>query len=453
MTPPNIAFLFADQLQAFALRCMGNRDIHTPNLDALAADGVLFRQAYSDSPVCTPYRGCLMTGLYPTQSGIRNNENGPRPGERCLAHGLRDAGYVTSYVGKWHLHASGNVPIAPEHRAGFEHFVGYQCYNSFIDNVTFFDEAGEPRTYPCHRTIATTDLAIKRLAAIQDQERPFALFVSYQNPHYPIEPDPAFAALYAQAKLQTRPNVDLATSPFTPTYSPFSPRPIERDPNFQRYGRDLREFHRLYYALVTQLDHEIGRFIRYLKNHDLYDQTLIIFTSDHGEMMGSHGHMNKGLPHEESARVPLIARLPEGQRGGLVDTPVSAGIDIWPTLAAAAGYNEGKALAGHSWLEFLQPENPANSPTRTAPVFAEHPWPGHLKDAMPGPAWAMVREGDWKLVADRETLQPISLHHLAQDPGELTNLIDSHHEKINELTRHLRSWQEKVGLAGGAEAS
>lgn len=415
---------------------MGNEAIHTPNLDALAADGVLFRNAYSDSPVCTPYRGCLVTGLYPSESGIRNNAGAIREGERCIGHGLNDAGYATSYIGKWHLGGGGNVAIAPDNRAGFTHFIGYQCYNSFIDNVLFFDEDGAEHRFDKHRTTATTDLAIKRFQRIQDE--PFALFVSYQNPHYPIEPDPAFAALYARADLPARENVDPQTPPFTATWSPRSPQPVERDPNYQRYGRDLAEFRRLYYGLVTQLDHEIGRLIRYLKNQGLYENTVIIFTSDHGEMMGSHGRMNKGVPHEESARVPLIARAPEGLRGHVVDTPVSAGIDIWPTLAEFAGYPEEKELSGQSWKTLLLEENAG----RDAPVFAEHPWPN---DNGREGAWLLVRDGDWKMVVQQETLEVVSLHNLSDDPAELRDLRETAPEDIrHKLLQHLQNWKERV---------
>lgn len=434
--PPNILFLFADQLQAFALGCMGNDDIHTPNLDALAADGVLFRNAYSDSPVCTPYRGCLVTGLYPSQSGIRNNAASIRPDERCIGHGLKDAGYRASYIGKWHLGATGNVPIEPDNRAGFEEFIGYQCYNSFIDEVLFFDEEGSERRFTeRHRTAATTDLAIERLARFGDD--PFALFVSYQNPHYPIEPDPAFAALYAQTDLEIRPNVDPQTPPFTPTFSPRSPRPVERDPNFQRYGRSLKEFQRLYYGLVSQLDHEIGRLIRRLKSHGLYEKTLILFTSDHGEMMGSHGKMNKGLPDEESCRVPLIARLPGGRRGVVEETPVSAGIDIWPTLAEAAGYAESKTLSGTSWLPALRED----TTLERGPVFAEHPWPGKQREG----TWLMVRHGNWKMVVDRDSLEVESVFDLADDPYEMRDRKGDVPEAVaEELRTALEGWHRMV---------
>lgn len=432
----NILYLFADQLQAFTVGCMDNRAIHTPNLDALAADGVLFRNAYSDSPVCTPFRGCLMTGQYASQTGITGNGQSLPRGQRCLGHGLNDAGFATSYVGKWHLGGAGNVPVAREDRGGFTHFIGYQCYNSFIDNVCFFDEQGNERRFEQHRTRATTDLAIERLTAIQDQ--PFALFVSYQNPHYPIEPDPEFAALYARADLPVRENVDPATPPFTATASPRSPQPVERDPNFHRYGRSLAEFRRLYYALVTQLDYEIGRLIRTLKNRGLYENTLIIFTSDHGELMGSHGLMNKATPHEESARVPLIARAPGGLRGHVVDTPVSAGIDIWPTLNDFTGYAETASLSGHSWKAALLDEAPYQRP----PVFAEHPW---ITGPLRGRSWVLVREGDWKLTADKQTLAPLSLHHLGDDPCELHNLLDTAAPEIRQRLQHLlEQWRERA---------
>lgn len=433
---PNFIFLFADQLQAFALGCMDNAAIRTPNLDALAADGVLFRNAYSDSPVCTPYRGCLMTGLYPSQSGIRSNADGLPNGQRCLPHSLNDAGYQTSYIGKWHLGDSGNRAVEPEQRGGFTHFIGYQCYNSFRDEVLFFDEAGNERRFEKHRTAATTDLAIERIDAIKNE--PFACFVSYQNPHYPIEPDPAFEALYAAADLPVRSNVHSDTRPFTPTVSPFSPRPVETDPNYQRYGRSLCEFRRLYYALVTQLDCEVGRLIRYLKRAGLYNNSVIIFTSDHGEMMGSHGFMNKGRPHEESARVPLIARAPEGARGQIIETPVSAGVDIWPTLIDFAGYSESTRLAGHSWKQALCEGELAVRP----PIIAEHPWPRGSGTPHEGKTWLMIRDGDWKMVVDQESLSIHSIHNLAEDPCEMVNIRDETPEAVSRrMLEHLRHWK------------
>lgn len=432
---PNILFVFADQLQAFALGCMENPLVLTPNLDALAADGVLFRNAYSDSPVCTPHRGCLMTGRYPAQSGIRWNNDPIPQGERCLGHSLSDAGYATSYVGKWHLGASGNIPIEPDNRGGFERFTGYQCYNSFIDNVCFFDEEGTCRRFECHRTQATTDLALERMEAIKDC--PFAQFVSYQNPHYPLEPSPEFAALYRNAEIPVRPNHQ-PCEVYTPTGSPPSPKPKEADPNYQRYGGSYQEFMRCYYAMVTQLDHEFGRLVRWLRNRGLYEKTLIIFSSDHGENACSHGLMNKGDWWEESARVPLIVRAPGGLRGHCVEAPVSAGVDVWPTLVDFAGYAEEKELSGTSWKGLAVDAGA----TRTEPVFSEFPLI-HQEDHN---FWVMVREGDWKLIARQEGLEPLGLYNLRDDPYELNDLKEDtvHIATRARLLDHLRGWLDRA---------
>lgn len=432
---PNLLFMFADQLQAWCLGSMGHAVVKTPNLDALAADGVLFRQTYSTSPVCTPFRGCLMTGQYPTRSGCRNNNDGLPEGHRCLAHALNDGGYATSYVGKWHLYASGNQPIPVEQRGGFQRFIGYQCYNSFIDQVIFWDENHQPIEFENqHRTDATADLTIRRIKEIQD--RPWAMLTSFQNPHYPLQPGPAFEAMYMQAGVHYRPNVQ-PCKPFTATMSPRSPRPVDRDPVFQRYGHSLEEFHRLYYAMVTQLDAAVGRIIAYLRRIGQYDQTVIVFTSDHGEMMGSHGKMNKGEPHEESSRIPLIVRTPNGLRRMTRDEIIGS-IDFNPTILDWLNLPTESHFAGRSFAKLTeQPDAEAEQRT----VFAE------MHD------WTMTRTGPWKLTTARQDNAPRSLYHLDTDPYELDNLLDDDplHPSVaaarDRMTQQLQEWRQRVGLA------
>lgn len=430
---PNLLFIFADQLQAFCLGHMGDTAARTPNLDALAADGVVFRNAYSDSPVCTPYRGCLMTGRYPTQTGVRGNEDGPRADERCLAERIGRRGLTTSYVGKWHLYATGNVPVLPQQRCGFQRFIGYQAYNDFLNDVTFFDEEGRARTFERHRTDATTDLAIERLREIRD--RRWLQMVSYQNPHYPLQPSPEFEALFANTAIPRRANVREPERVFTPTFSPFSPRPMERDPNYHRYGKNLDAFLRCYYAMVAQLDWHVGRLIAELKRMGLYDETAIVFTSDHGEMAGSHGLMNKGAAWEESSRVPLIVRLPDGLRGHTVETPVSAGVDLYATLLELAGCGADPRAAGKSIAALARdPE------ARThRPIFAEYG------------DWVFVRDGDRKLVAAREDLRPRQFFDLRSDPYELNDLVlapelAGERERLSGL---LADWRRSMGVEVG----
>ena len=171
----NILFLFSDQMHPFAMGCMDNPEIHTPNLDKLAEEGVLFRNAYSNCALCTPFRANLFTGRYASQTGVFHNKQPIPQGERTVAGRLNEGGYRTSYVGKWHLGTTGNIAVEPELRAGFTEFIGYQCYNDFINNVWFFDEDGVKTEYQKHRTDVTTDIAIERLEGLADKMDPAAM--------------------------------------------------------------------------------------------------------------------------------------------------------------------------------------------------------------------------------------------------------------------------------------
>ncbi|MAF11286.1 hypothetical protein CMK11_12615 [Candidatus Poribacteria bacterium] len=422
----NILFLFADQMHAFALGCMGNSEIHTPNLDSLAEQGVLFRNAYSNAPVCTPYRGTLFTGRYGSQTDMLGNTAPLPAGEMTLADCLNEAGYRTSYVGKWHIGDTWNKAVPEALRGGFTDFIGYQAHNDFLNGVWFFDEHGDRRESDAHRTEATTDVAMERLEAVAGE--PFAMFVSYQNPHYPIQPSPEYAAMYEGIELTRRPNCR-DVEPYTGTHSPTSPKPRELDPNYRRYGGDLGEYLRLYYAMVTQLDANIGRLLGRLDELGIADETVVVFTSDHGDMQGSHGLTNKGVGWEESSHVPQIVRVPGGRSGEVADGIVS-GVDFFPTLLGLAdavcppgkeGVDLGPFLRGHTDSE----------PSR---VFAEMQ------------SWCMVRDGDWKLVAERPDVTPSHLFDLGADPYEMDNLLASApHADIRErLLAALREWDTRV---------
>src|SRR5690606_30270753 len=143
--------------------------------------------------------------------------------------------------------------------------------------------------------------------------QPFAMFVSYQAPHYPVQPSAKYEAMYRNTRITRRPNmVDI--DPHTPTFSPLSPRPVEKDPDFLRVGNNLDEYLRLYYALVTQVDAGVGRLLDTLDELGLSDNTVVVFTADHGDLQGAHGLKNKTQPYEESAGIPLIVRTPDGPR-------------------------------------------------------------------------------------------------------------------------------------------
>ena len=162
----NLLFIFTDQQNRYALGCMDNPNVDTPHLDQLSERGVLFRRCYSNDPVCGPFRGSLLTGQYTSRCGVTDNGVPLPTGVPTFADAFNEAGYSTSWVGKWHLGGKGNEPITEEKRGGFKNFIGYQCYNGFNDQVCFYDEEDQEHLFHQHRTEVTTNLAIDRLEGL-----------------------------------------------------------------------------------------------------------------------------------------------------------------------------------------------------------------------------------------------------------------------------------------------
>ena len=292
--------------------------------------------------------------------------------------------------------------------------------------MKFYDEDGTEHVYDHHRTEVTTDIAIERLERMKDD--PFALFVSYQNPHYPEQPAWEYDRMYHGKTLTRRPNaVDI--DPYTRTHSPPSPKPKENDPLYQRYGNDLDEYLRQYYAMVTQLDANIGRVREALDRLGLADNTAIVFTSDHGDMQGSQGLQNKGLPWEESSRIPLVVYVPNGAKGVVSDDLIS-GVDFFATCLDWAGCSPEPSCEGDSFAA----QALGNTKLMNRPVFSEMR------------PWCMVREGAFKLVADKDPFTLTHLFDLESDPYEMTNLLNmpEHMEVQNRLSTLLTEWYHRV---------
>ena len=436
MSRMNVVFIFTDQQNRDALGCMGNPNLETPNLDRLAEKGVLFRRCYSNHPVCGPYRGALMTGQYTSRCGVTRNQSALPAGTTTFADAFNAAGYQTSWVGKWHLGGNGNGPIPEELRGGFQRFKGYQCYNGFYKDVCFYDEQNREHRYDYHRTEVTTDLALSELDTLTADSagRPFMLMVSYQAPHYPVQPAPEYEAMYKDRKIVRRPNGQ-EVDPFTPTVNPRSPSPHELDPDFQRYGNDLDAYIRLYNAMCTQMDANVGRLLRRLESLGVADDTMIVFTSDHGDMQGSHGLKNKHVPYEESVGIPLIIHVPKLPGCRVSDCLVS-GIDMMPTCLELAGIEPVDTVDGQSIAPILRGQTDTTRNT----VFSEC-------------GWRMIITEEWKLAARHKdgVWTPFLMTHIAEDPYEQNNRVDNPSDAAiqESLLARLQKWHQDV--CGGAK--
>ena len=419
----NVLFVFPDQLGARWTGLGGSDVVETPRLDAFAEEGVTCERAYSNSPVCTPYRGMLLTGRYPSGSGIRDNGDALPDDIPTIADAFAAGGYHLCYVGKWHI---GGAPheerwIPPGERGGFEDFVGWQSHHvDHMDGRAWEDAPDEPIELDGHETDGLTDIALDRLRSLAgDADRqPFAMFVSYQAPHPPCTPLPEYAEPYEDRDLIAEPTADA-------------------DAIYDTWDEelDLQEFRRRYYAEITHIDDAFGCLLDVLDDTGLSDDTIVVFTSDHGEMNGCHGLFNKGTFYEESARVPLAVRGPGIERGGAIDAPVSA-IDLFPTLLDLCDLDPVEPVAGSSFADALR---------GTADVDTDRPHFFEYDD------WVGIVRGARKLLADRSDCSPRALYDLESDPWEQENRLESAEEPtIRSLREPLAEWRDDV-VAGATE--
>lgn len=318
---PNLLFVFSDQQSADMLGCYGNRQIVTPRLDDFARQSVLFRHCISNSPLCTPYRGMLLSGRHPLHNGAMENDVRMLPdGRSHFGERLRDAGYRIGYVGKWHLYGGDRVrPIPPGlNRYGFDHtFLSNNCTVMFDAARTYYwNEKGEKTLYGDWEPYAQARQAMRFID--ENADKPFALFVSWHPPHnwssgHPARgPEDGYGApedllkLYDPAALQLRPNcADTASA---------------------------RKLYQGYMAMCTSVDRAFGWLMDKLAEKGIAQDTIVVFTSDHGDTALSHGlRGNKMRPEIESIRVPLLMRYPKRLKARESQLLIG-GLDMMPTL-------------------------------------------------------------------------------------------------------------------------
>ena len=379
--PQNVVFILTDTFNKHHIGAYGCSFAHTPNLDRLATDGLRFDRVYPGSPLCTPARGCIFTGLHAASNGCTFNDATPYRQVPILGEVLRDSGIDMAYTGKWHIEGSGEYLGDGKADGGFPEKWWYDGRNYADDmgperealwrrfNQGSWDELLE-RAFPEKDCWATrlADRAIEFLE--QPHDRPFFLCVSMDEPHGPFMSPREYLEQSSAEDFEIRPNVrdDLQDKPAWHRFLTKGHRNVEED---------LRFFWRYYSACCTYTDAQIGRIVDAVhQNHG--DDTLIVFTSDHGEQMGSHGCWGKGyMMYEESAAVPLIVSGPGVPRGASHPHPVSH-LELFPTFLEALALPADPRLHGHS----LNPvfENPK---TR----LREHVMIGHERfgnDGRPG---------------------------------------------------------------------
>ena len=414
---PNILFFLPDQLRAQALGCMGNADVRTPHLDRLAGEGILFRNTLANTPVCCPARATILSGQYAHRNGMVANDLRLRESVVTLPQILRDAGYRTGFIGKWHLDGGkrlpGFVPPGPR-RHGFEFWAANECSHTHFHTQYFRDT---PEPIPINRFEAAewADLGIEFLKGSRSDGRPFFLEIAMGPPHDPYKAPPEDAALYDPAKLTMRPNWQAKAG---------LPGP-----------REIAQ----YYGCVTAVDEQIGRVLASLDELGMKENTIVLASSDHGDMLGSQGHRLKRKPWEESIRVPGILRYPRGAGKGRVTGCLFTHVDFAPTLLALCGLKPAPGMQGTDLSRVVTGKTDRGPESAYFEIFG--PYRG---DGTEG-AWRGVRTSRY-MYARRET-SPWLLYDLENDPYEMRNLVNetSAHRLLEEMERKLAAWMRRTG--------
>ena len=406
---PNLLFLLADQWRAQTLVSAGDADLQAPNLDQLAVGGVYFSRAYASNPACSPSRASVLTGRFPHACGVPRN-NLPLPlGEKCFSEVLLKAGYATGYIGKWHLDGQGEpgfVPPGPRRR-GFVFWAAFNRGHRYYDSIYYRDE-DKPIRPGGFEPDYQTDLAIEFIK--ENRDGPFYLYVSWGPPHAPRTPPPNYAKLYDPWQFYLRPNVP------------------------ESHAEKAREALAGYYGLCTALDDNVGRLLRALDEAGVAEDTIVVFTADHGDMLGSHGLDYEGVPYEESVRIPLLLRYPRMIEAGQTNDLLVSSVDLMPTLLSFAGASAVRDVQG----EDLSQQILRGTGFRPESIYCQ----GQLGTRG---EWRMVVRGLDKVVAGRD-LAVTHLYNLGQDPYEMENLAGdpAHRTRRDEMRAILLDWMRRM---------
>ena len=424
---PNVIFVFADQWRAQDVGYNGNPVVHTPTLDKLAEESVVFTNAISGCPVCCPYRASLLTGQYPLTHGVFYNDKPLNPDANSLAKIYKQAGYETGYIGKWHL--NGHEPdektfearkkfIPKERRQGFDFWQVLECTHDY-NNSFFYADSAEKLQWDGYDAIAQTQSAIGYISEKSKGKKPFLLLLSWGPPHEPYETAPEkYREMFSPEKIEVRPNVP----------------------------DELREKARIdiagYYAHIAALDECLNDLLTAIEESGIAENTLFVFTSDHGDMLYSHGQVKKQKPWDESIKVPFLLRFPKkfGNTKKIVEAPVNTP-DILPTLLGLSEIEIPETVEGTDYSKIISGEEKPQHES----VLIQCPVPFHQWNySQGGREYRGVRSERFTYVRDLNG--PWLLYDNVLDPFQMNNLLglDEYVYIQSDLEKQLQDWLKRT---------
>jgi arylsulfatase A-like enzyme len=417
---PNIIYVLVDQLRYQSCGFAGDTKARTPNIDELAQEGVIFSQAISNMPVCAAYRASLFTGKYTTSTGMVINELRMNTNHECLAQCFSKAGYYTGYIGKWHLYANqlghhndpknSYIPPGPD-RLGFDdYWAAYNFHHQYYN--TYFHTNSPKKIYYGENVFepdAQTDMAIEYIRDSKKSDKPFFLFLSIGTPHDPWKPDNVpekYLKMFKDVAFPVAQNYKDANDPYGDAWS-----------NLKKSPELIEEWMRVYYAMTANIDWNIGRLLEAIKKEGIEENTIIVFTSDHGEMFGAQGRMKKNTFYEEAARIPFIVKWPLKIPKRHISDACLGTVDIMPTLLSFAGLNIPEGVEGmdlsHCAMNKKGPEPEA--------AFLQNT--GACAIWEDGHEWRALRDKQFTYAIYRVDGEELLFDNI-NDPYQMTNLVN-----------------------------
>ncbi len=419
--------------------------VDTPHIDSLAEDGALCTSYYASSPVCTPSRASMVSGMYPIATGAPSNNLPMHNGLVTFAEVLGKEGYATAYVGKWHLDGDAKPGFEPARKFGFQdnRFMfnrGHWKSLQMVDDekaylLGDFDPAKESLKYPVTETDQesfTTDFLTNRVIEIMDRDKdqPFCIMLSYPDPHGPNSVRPPYDTMFEDMHFKNPRTMDV---------------PVESMPKWAVSAKEVvtelkQDQMQRYFGMVKCIDDNVGRLLKYLEDNDLAENTIVVFTSDHGDLMGEHRRHNKGVPYETSAKIPFLIRYPGKIQGGKVIHKAYTNVDFAPTILGLMGAKQIPGSVGlNDAKTFTSKQNVVNDDRIV-----------YMTNS--GSSWVAGIDQRHKLVLSvRDTPW---LFDLVRDPDELVNFYDNPEygpiaQKIQkELIRQMKRYDEPALTKG-----
>jgi len=465
MRKPNLIVFLTDQQRADTIVGEWSKRVHAPNLCKLASESVIFEHAYVTHPLCVPSRASLLTGMWPHQNGCTKNGIPLDPRFRTFAELIGDDDYHPAYMGKWQLGDEA------KRQRGFRDWIsteGVSDYSRFLALRGYTPD--KPDGSFSERLVSQLPLDISKPRFLEEHARefiekhrrdPFVLFISFVEPHSPyngplnLEHPLEDVELDATAVAPVNDNIPLRYKLMREWQQAEAILDRKRLPDLYFFGvtpDEYRAMKQRYLGLITMVDRSIGGILSYLERVELLDETIVVHTSDHGDMLGAHHLFGKEVMFEEAVRVPYLVRLPSRRQSLRVVRPVSH-IDFLPTLLDLLGEPKPDQCAGKSLAPLLNGESsPAEnifmewSPNRFKVIKGTKLAPRRtIKHSMNESTRAVISPEGWKLCLRDHDLN--ELYNLPTDPIEAHNLYyePDHRAIVEQATRDIFSWQQTTG--------